>query len=327
MADQIIDLEAEVHTAGYLSWLPDSIISQGFLFQFPEQPGKKLTVPFVSHADNEERRIIFGPDHTKQELTSSTTALALGGGATLYLPSSGSALIYPALTPNSDSEDYSPLDEDRLHSFSGTDMRVLIEPIFNDGRAKNKQLIELTTLTVSVHREKSPVRAVGYINPKAFARGRRTIAGTMIVTQFTVDVMYRFLSGRVDPRDASKDSFFLKADQLPPFNMTLMFCDEYGHASYRRLLGVDVVTDGTVYSVNDMMTEQTITYMASDFTPLMPLRRSVLFEPSETVKAEMSPTGLVKKLDPVADMAELNSNATLADLAAILGESADAGGV
>ena len=48
----------------------------------------------------------------------------------------------------------------------------------------SKQLLECTTLTVSVHRVKSPVRACGYINPKGFARGGRTIAGTMILTQF-----------------------------------------------------------------------------------------------------------------------------------------------
>jgi hypothetical protein len=68
----------------------------------------------------------------------------------------------------------------------------------------------------------------------------------------------------------SRDSGYVKVDQLPPFDATLVFADEYGHTSYRKLLGIDMLTDGTVYSVQDQITEQTITYMASDFTPLLP---------------------------------------------------------
>jgi hypothetical protein len=143
-----------------------------------------------------------------------------------------------------------------------------------------KQLIECTTFTVSVHREKSAVRAAGYINPKAFARGRRTIAGTMVLTQYTVDVLYRFLvSQQLLGHDISKDTQYVKVDQLPPFNMTLLFADEYGNASYRRILGVDFVTDGIVYSSNDMLSEQTVSYMASDFTPLLDINTSALYRP------------------------------------------------
>lgn len=114
------------------------------------------------------------------------------------------------------------------------------------------------------------MRACGYINPKGFARGRRTIAGTLILTQFTVDVLFRFLQA-VLPNDYSKDTTYVKIDQLPTFNLTLLFADEYGNASYRRLLGVDFITDGTVYSIQDLLTEETISYMASDFTPLLPV--------------------------------------------------------
>ena len=132
------------------------------------------------------------------------------------------------------------------------------------------------------------MRACGYANPKAFAYGRRTIAGTIILTQFWMDALLRFVdlppeqlqrSGERDwawiPPDAarsySKDESYSKIDQLPPLNFTFCFADEYGHASVRKLLGVVLVTDGTVYSVNDQLTEQTISYMAMDFTPLQPI--------------------------------------------------------
>jgi hypothetical protein len=105
----------------------------------------------------------------------------------------------------------------------------------------HKALVEATTLTVSIHREKAPVRAVSYINPKGYARGRRTIAGTLVMTQFAVDTLFRFLQ-MLSVHDLSKDTAYVKVDQLPPFNLTLLFSDEYGNASYRRLLGVEFVT-------------------------------------------------------------------------------------
>jgi hypothetical protein len=80
--------------------------------------------------------------------------------------------------------------------------------------------------------------------------------------------------------DTSKDTEYTKTDQLPLVNLTLLFCDEYGYASYQRLLGVTFVMDGTVYSSSDMYTEKQLTYMASDLTPLMPLDLSNFYQPA-----------------------------------------------
>jgi hypothetical protein len=166
------------------------------------------------------------------------------------------------------------------YTYTGSDLRVFVNRSNNPGGGK--ELIELTTITVSIHREKCPVRSCGHINPRGFSRGRRTIAGTLILTQFWMDVLYRFLDIPWS-KDISADSRYKKPDQLPPLDFTFLFGDEYGHASYRRLLGVELVTDGTVYSINDMLTEQTISYMAMDFSPLLPLDMSSLYdaEPQE----------------------------------------------
>lgn len=174
-----------------------------------------------------------------------------------------------------------------IATYTGSDLRIIVDLVSTattgTAKAPSKQLIECTTFTVSVHREKAAVRAAGYINPKGFARGRRTIAGTMVLTQFNIDVLYAFLMGQqLSGHDLSKDTQYVKVDQLPPFNMTLLFTDEYGNASYRRVLGVDFVTDGVVYSSNDMLAEQTVSYMASDFTPLMDINTSALFRPDVT---------------------------------------------
>jgi hypothetical protein len=121
----------------------------------------------------------------------------------------------------------------------------------------SKQLAELTTITVSVHRVKSPAAAMGYINTKGWARGRRTVAGTMVLTQLTTDVLASFLTSSAFTSDLSKDSQYAKVDQLPPFNISMLFADEFGHMSYQRILGVEFVTSGNVHSIQDMLSEQT----------------------------------------------------------------------
>jgi hypothetical protein len=165
-------------------------------------------------------------------------------------------------------------------SYTGSNLKVMIE-VANGGSGgiiarSSKQLVELTTLTVSVHRVKSPAVAMGYINVKGWARGRRTIAGTMVLTQFTTDVLSTFLTANAFTSDLSKDSTYVKVDQLPPFNITLLFGDEYGKASFRRILGLEFVTSGDVYSIQDMLSEQTISYVAADFTPLTPINQQIL---------------------------------------------------
>ena len=110
---------------------------------------------------------------------------------------------------------------------------------------------------MSVHRVKSPAPACGYINTKGWARGRRTIAGTMVMTKLTTDVLFTFLLSSAFTSDLSKDSTYVKVDQLPPFNISMLFADEYGHMSYQRVLGIEFVTSGDVYSIQDMLTEQT----------------------------------------------------------------------
>lgn len=190
--------------------------------------------------------------------------------------------------------------QNNFSTYTGTDLKIIVDLVDTDTastiRKNQKQLIECTTFTVSIHREKSAVRAAGYINPKGFARGRRTIAGTMVLTQFTVDVLYRFLlANQLSAHDLSKDTLYVKVDQLPPFNMTMLFTDEYGNASYRRILGVDFVTDGVVYSTNDMLAEQTVSYMASDFTPLLNFEASALFR-SNTAGQSVSPENTVQSV-------------------------------
>jgi len=218
--------------------------------------------------------------------------VALGDGYKIgFDPNTKQGQIIPALNP----VDYNDANS---VTYTGADVRLMIESAIQspDGRRYAKQLLEATTISVSVHRELAPVRAAGYINPKGFAIGRRTIAGTLIATQFTADALMSFFQS-VMQIDLSKDTTFSKADQLPPFNITMLFTNENGYASQRTLYGVKFVTDGVVYSIQDMMIEQTLSFMATDFSPLVPTTLTNLYVPSnqlnQQTRREKSPMDLM----------------------------------
>lgn len=225
---------------------------------------------------------------------SSTGFISMGNNYNMsFDPNTLQGRITPALDPGN--------TDPTQQVYTGANVRLMIESAQDapDGRRYAKQLLESTTISVSIHREVAPVRAGGYINPKGFALGKRTIAGTLIVTQFTVDVLLEFLQS-VMQIDGSKDTLYTKVDQLPPFNITMMFTNEQGYASKRTLLGVKFVTDGVVYSIQDMMVEQTLSWMALDFTPLIPITSDNLFQPSnqydQTTRREKSPTDLMQQV-------------------------------
>ena len=163
--------------------------------------------------------------------------------------------------------------------FTGSDIRLMVEVADPLGPIRwAKQLVECSTITISVHRVKDPARSCGFIGARGYSRGGRTIAGTMVLTELGKDALFEFLAAFA-LRDKSKDSTIVKVDQIPPLNISLLFTNEAGYASSRRLLGVDMVTDGTVYSVNDAYSERTISYVAADFTPLMPTTIQALQNP------------------------------------------------
>ena len=145
-------------------------------------------------------------------------------------------------------------------SFSGADVKAIIHipndaginPI-NGGRTNEiipNSAIALTglqTLSISIYRDKSPVRSLGYVNPVGITRGGRTIAGSMIFTilqnhpliqlngNYTYDYNNEFGWGW---KGGHGDQFF--PDACPPFNLHMVFANEVGNS-----LCYDVLADGT----------------------------------------------------------------------------------
>lgn len=161
-------------------------------------------------------------------------------------------------------------------SFSGADITatIIIPKIGENGFISDEgdvlEMAELQTISYSMHRENSPVRTLGHVNPRGFVKGARTIAGSMIFTQFNEYAFYRIESYK-KILSSSKGSFAPLADMLPPFDIVFTFFNEYGLAAKMKIFGVTLVDEGGTMSIDDLITEQTYTYMARGIQPLVHL--------------------------------------------------------
>lgn len=156
-------------------------------------------------------------------------------------------------------------------SFSGTDISAQILLPFEE---KPLILGELQTISYSIHRENTPVRVLGRVNPYGFVKGPRTIAGSLIFTVFNSYAFYRLetykklVYGGSSGGIIANSPMFPLGDMLPPFDVVLTFSNEYGKFARMKILGVTIVDEGGTMSIDDLVTEQTYTYMARGIQPI-----------------------------------------------------------
>jgi hypothetical protein len=134
-------------------------------------------------------------------------------------------------------------------------------------QVSTKVLAELQTISISTHRDKREVRACGTVYPKGWVRGPRQIAGSMIFTVFHEHVLWRLLEAETSDFDANLSTSALM-DQLPPMDITLVFANELGQVSRQTLYGVEFVDEGQVMSIEDILTEMTVSFVARDLDPM-----------------------------------------------------------
>lgn len=159
-------------------------------------------------------------------------------------------------------------------SFSGTDITatIVLPTIDREkgtiGEADVLEMAEIQTISYSIHRENAPIRTIGHVNPRGFVKGGRTIAGSLIFTVFNEYAFYRIKEFR---QMMSESGLFFAplADMLPPFDIVLSFFNEYGLGAKMKLYGVTIVDEGGTMSVDDLITEQTYTFMARGIQPLI----------------------------------------------------------
>jgi len=179
-------------------------------------------------------------------------------------------------------------------TFSGAD----IVAVFN-----GTVIGTLAGITWSVTREKAPIFTMGSPNPRSFSRGKRGIAGSMIFMTFDRPALYNLIQANV-----SNDEFKIwtrnwnllpnmnsniaagmvpvsstsaqitsvlpyYADQIPPFDITISFANEYGQAAVKSIYGVELLNEGSGASMDDLVIEETMTFVAREIGPMVPTNR------------------------------------------------------
>jgi len=164
----------------------------------------------------------------------------------------------------------------------------------------------LSGITFSVTREKAPIYTMGSPNPRSFSRGKRGIAGSLIFTVFDRPALYQMLE--TNYANNNPQNFFTRvsntlpgdaghkrgiaefdkqeldvvsqvpyyADQIPPFDITITFANEYGQGAVRSIFGVELLNEGSGASMDDIVIEETMTYVAREIGPMYKISNSQL---------------------------------------------------
>jgi hypothetical protein len=161
-------------------------------------------------------------------------------------------------------------------TFSGTDIQALMylplltkSSLVGVDTPKFKIFADLQTISISSTRSVSPVRVFGRSSPIGYTRGARTFAGTLVFATIKKDPFIDVADSGI-AESAVNASTSLIADQLPPFSVVIVGCNEMGTVAAQAIHGITITNYGTTYSVDDLYTETTYTYVATDVTPLSP---------------------------------------------------------
>lgn len=181
-----------------------------------------------------------------------------------------------------------------MTSFAGPDIvATMTLPAVLGG--VTKVIGELQTISYSIHREVSPVRTLGRINAKGFTAGARTIAGSLIFTVFNRNLVYEIQEEIIakvaaDKKKKSKSPFnrkglidrfkditgnnYIVMDEMPPFDITITMQNEYGNKAFLVIKNIVIVDEGQVMSIEDMLVENTMSYMARDIQVLRSMKKT-----------------------------------------------------
>jgi len=164
----------------------------------------------------------------------------------------------------------------------------------------------LQGISYTVTREKGPNYAMGSANPRTFSRGKRGIAGSMIMLVMdrsnlleTLGDRAKFWASALDysrqaqARSVDSPSTFRNSaelgdsgitasrefqgrlslsyawyhDQIPPFDVVLTALTELGIAARMSINQIDILNTGSGVSIDDITTDENFTYVATALTP------------------------------------------------------------
>lgn len=179
-------------------------------------------------------------------------------------------------------------------SFSGVDIRVVVG---------GSTIGTIQALSYAVQREKAPIYVMGRADPLSFSRGKRGIAGTIITLMLDEHILKKepfknmqFIADNdeiypsvVSLKDATntQDLEFVDTkqfnagdlsasytqttawyvDQVPPFDIVVVGANEYGNAASMRIYGIEILNEGSGFSVDDMVIDNQMTYVCRTILP------------------------------------------------------------
>lgn len=183
-------------------------------------------------------------------------------------------------------------------SFSGADIRIVIS---------GETIGTAQALSYAIQREKAPNYVLGRVDPLAFSRGKRGIAGTVVALMFDQHILLKppfsllqFVAdndeiypsaSQLQNAGATADletvgatsfsstdissNFTVTApwyiDQIPPVDTVIIGANEYGNAATMRIYGMEFLNEGSGFSVDDMNIETQTTYVCRSILPWQPL--------------------------------------------------------
>ena len=184
------------------------------------------------------------------------------------------------------------------YSYSGADCKAVA--YFQDetdyASAESPIPLEgLATISYSIYEAKSPVRRLGERSVSGYTKGIRTVAGSMIFLVIEDHPLAKLITETNKTNVFSKDNeekglSYKEIDgvnryvstMLKPFNIGLFYKTEVGFTdkseyeyktafktsfsemAHLVISGVEIVSEGMVTSVNDMVTEITMQFVAHD---------------------------------------------------------------
>ena len=171
---------------------------------------------------------------------------------------------------------YSPgTSDDFLHStFSGADISIIFNiplldrPSITMQQLPIKMVADLQTLSISSTTSIAPVRRVGEAKPANYGKGARTFAGTMVFTLIGQDPFMELYSIDALNSSVGNDGKW-HIDQMPPFDAIIVGVNEMGGAGVQIIHGIVLSHWGTTYSIDDMYSESSYTYVADHVTPFI----------------------------------------------------------
>ena len=148
-------------------------------------------------------------------------------------------------------------------SFSGADTSIYGKFEYS---GKTNQVINIQTLSYSIHTDTDHVRALGHKLAKDFSDGQMVLAGTIVFTMLGEKILNDFITeyrmSLSDILGIPINNLYIRADQLPPMEILIVQTNDYGKLIGKKISGVKFVNEGQIYSVHDLITENTVNYFA-----------------------------------------------------------------